>query len=122
MLPIAVLPTANDPSELGGILGFSAWLMQTLGEWGVGLMIVLETVFPPIPSEVVLPLAGFLAKQGEMNLVLVIITSTIGSYLGALLLYWLGFVLGRERAIRWLAKIPLVEREDFERASAWFDK
>ena len=97
-------------------------LMQALGEWGVGLMIVLETVFPPIPSEVVLPLAGFLAKQGDMSLPLVIVTSTLGSYLGALLLYWLGFVLGRERAIRWLSKLPLVEKEDFERASDWFDK
>lgn len=117
-----MLPIANDPTELGGILGFSAWLMQQLGEWGVGLMIVLETVFPPIPSEVVLPLAGFLAKQGEMSLPLVIVTSTLGSYLGALLLYRLGFVLGRERAIRWLSKLPLVEAEDFERASDWFER
>ena len=117
-----MLPIANDPADLGGILGFSAMLMQALGEWGVGLMIVLETVFPPIPSEVVLPLAGFLAKQGDMSLPLVIVTSTLGSYLGALLLYWLGFVLGRERAIRWLSKLPLVEKEDFERASDWFDK
>jgi len=117
-----MLPIANDPTELGGILGFSAWLMQQLGEWGVGLMIVLETVFPPIPSEVVLPLAGFLAKQGDMSLPLVIVTSTLGSYLGALLLYRLGFVLGRERAIRWLSKLPLVEAEDFERASDWFEK
>ena len=117
-----MLPIANDPADLGGILGFSAMLMQALGEWGVGLMIVLETVFPPIPSEVVLPLAGFLARQGDMSLPLVIITSTLGSYLGALLLYWLGFVLGRERAIRWLSKLPLVEKEDFERASDWFDR
>lgn len=117
-----MLPIANDPADLGGILGFSATLMQALGEWGVGLMIVLETVFPPIPSEVVLPLAGFLAKQGDMSLPLVIITSTAGSYLGALLLYWLGFVLGRDRAIRWLSKLPLVEAEDFERASDWFEK
>ena len=117
-----MLPFANDPTELGGILGFSAWLMQQLGEWGVGLMIVLETVFPPIPSEVVLPLAGFLAKQGDMSLPLVIVTSTLGSYLGALLLYGLGFALGRDRAIRWLSKLPLVEAEDFERATAWFER
>lgn len=117
-----MLPIANDPTELGGILGFSAWLMDAMGEWGVGLMIVLETVFPPIPSEVVLPLAGFLAKQGDMSLPLVIVTSTVGSFLGALLLYGLGFALGRERAIRWLAKLPLVERSDFESASDWFDK
>jgi len=97
-------------------------LMQALGEWGVGLMIVLETVFPPIPSEVVLPLAGFLAKQGDMSLPLVIVTSTLGSYLGALLLYGLGFALGRDRAIRYLSKLPLVEAEDFERATSWFER
>ncbi len=117
-----MLPIANDPTDLGGILGFSAVVIQALGEWGVGLMVVLETVFPPIPSEVVLPLAGFLAKQGELSLPLVIATSTLGSYLGALLLYGLGHTLGRDRAIRWLSKLPLVEAEDFERATVWFER
>jgi membrane protein DedA with SNARE-associated domain len=122
MLPIAVLPNANDPADLGGILGFSAVVIQALGEWGVGLMIVIETLFPPIPSEIVLSLAGFLSRQGEMTLPLVIVTSTLGSYLGAILLYSLGHALGRDRAIRWLSKLPLVEESDFVRASDWFEK
>lgn len=114
--------SSGDPSELGGIVGFAAGLMDGMGEWGVGVFTLLETVFPPIPSEVILPLAGFLSQQGTMNLVLVIITSTLGAYAGALLLYALGAKLGLERSIRGLAKLPLVDREDFEKAAGWFDR
>ena len=113
---------ANDPTELGGIVGFAAGLIDALGEWGVGLFTLLETVFPPIPSEVILPLAGFLSQQGQMTLWLVIVTSTIGAYLGALLLYWLGAKLGLERAIRWLSKLPLVDEGDFRKAAGWFER
>lgn len=114
--------TAAVPSAPGGIVGFAATLMTGLGEWGVGVFTLLETVFPPIPSEIILPLAGFVAQQGQLNLVLVIITSTIGAYLGALMLYGLGAWLGLERSIRWLAKLPLVDREDFEKAADWFQR
>ena len=69
-----------------------------------------------------LPLAGFLTSQGEMQLALVIATSTLGAYLGALGLYGLGAGLGHERSIRLLAKLPLVDREDFERADSWFGR
>lgn len=115
--------TAGAPSpvdDLTGIVGFAARAVDSLGEWGVGLFTLTETVFPPIPSEVILPLAGFLARLGSMNFVLVHFTSTLGAYLGALVLYWLGARLGLERSIRWLARIPLVDREDLENAAAWF--
>jgi membrane protein DedA with SNARE-associated domain len=114
------VPTDTDVSQLGGIVGFAAGLIAAIGELGVGLFTLLETVFPPIPSEVILPLAGFLAQQGELNLPLVFVMSMVGAYLGALVLYWLGAALGQERAIRWLSKLPLVDREDFEKASGWF--
>jgi membrane protein DedA with SNARE-associated domain len=110
------------PQELSGIAGWASRVMESIGEPGVGLFTLLETVFPPIPSEVILPLAGFLSQQGEMNLPLVILTSTVGAYLGALLLYWLGATLGEERAVRWLARLPLVDAEDFERAGRWFSR
>jgi membrane protein DedA with SNARE-associated domain len=113
---------AGNSSDLGGLAGFALTLMQGIGEWGVGLFTLLETVFPPIPSEVILPLAGFLAERGELNLVLVIITSTLGAYLGALILYWLGAKLGLNRAISWLSKLPLVDKEDFEKAASWFSR
>lgn len=115
--------TATAPTEdIGGLVGFALGLMTAIGEWGVGLLTLLETVFPPIPSEVILPLAGFLSYRGDLLLWLVIVTSTLGAYLGALLLYGLGSVLGLERPIRWLSRLPLVDREDFERAAEWFDR
>ena len=81
---------STAPSDLGGLSGLVLQLIDALGEWGVALMLFVETVFPPIPSEVILPLAGFLAGAGQMNLVLVLVLATLGSYLGALVLYWLG--------------------------------
>lgn len=122
MPPIAVFADATDIDELTGLVGIAARVIRALGEWGVGLLTIVETVFPPIPSEVVLPLAGLLVERGSMSLVLVMITSTAGSVLGALALYWLGRRLGRDRAIALLAKLPLVDRNDFERGARWFDR
>lgn len=113
---------ATPVGDLTGLVGLAARLVEVLGEWGVGLFTLAETVFPPIPSEVVLPLAGFSAQRGEMSVVLLVLTSTLGAYVGALLLYWLGAAAGLERSIRWLAKLPLVDREDFDRAARWFGR
>ena len=113
---------SGSTEELTGIVGYAARAIEALGAWGVGLLTLLETVFPPIPSEVILPLAGFLTQQGDMNIVLVVITSTAGAYLGALLLYGVGAKLGLERSIQWLSKLPLVDREDFEKAAGWFER
>ncbi len=111
-----------NPLELTGLLGWAERVITALGEWGVGLLVLLESVFPPLPSEVILPLAGFLTSQGSINLPLVVLDATLGAWLGALLLYGLGAKLGLERSIRVLARLPLVDREDFERASAWFSR
>lgn len=119
-MPDSIFAAAGD--GLTGIVGFAASLIDGIGEWGVGLFTLLETVFPPIPSEVILPLAGYLSQQGTMNIFLVIVTSTIGAYVGALLLYWLGAAVGLERAITLLAKLPLVDREDFEKAARAFHR
>ncbi len=113
--------TATDAADnLGGLVGMAARAIDAMGEWGVGLFALAETVVPPIPSEVILPLAGYLAKQGSLSLALVFFTSTLGAYLGALLLYWLGAKLGLERSIRGLSRLPLVDREDFDNAAGWF--
>jgi membrane protein DedA with SNARE-associated domain len=115
--------TGEDPLQgLDGLVGAAARVIEALGEAGVGAMTLVETVFPPIPSEVVLPLAGFVAATGRMNIVLVILASTLGAYLGALLLYWLGRKAGEERTIRVLSRLPLVERHDFEVAASWFHR
>lgn len=112
--------TSGSTENLTGLVGVAARGIETLGEWGVGVFTLAETVLPPIPSEVILPLAGYLAKQGSLNLVLIFITSTLGAYLGALLLYWLGARLGLERSIRGLSRLPLLDREDFDHAAGWF--
>lgn len=105
-----------------GLTGWITDVMNAIGEPGVGVLVLLETVFPPIPSEVVLPLAGFLAQQGSMNVLLVLGLATLGSYLGAVLLYFLGARLGEERVVNGLSKLPLMDREDFERAARWFER
>ncbi|AUZ33449.1 DedA family protein [Arthrobacter sp. PGP41] len=112
--------TGGSTDNLTGLVGVAARAIEQLGEWGVGAFTLAETVVPPIPSEVILPLAGYLAKQGSLNLVLVFVASTLGAYLGALFLYWLGARLGLERSIRGLSRLPLVDREDFEHAAGWF--
>ena len=96
--------------------------MEAIGEWGVGILVLLETIFPPLPSEVVLPLAGFLSSQGSMSLPWVIVAATVGAYLGALGLYAVGARLGQERSVRLLSKLPLVDAEDFRRAGRWFER
>ena len=110
------------PLELGGILGWAESVINVSGEWGVGLLVLLETVFPPLPSEAILPLAGYLTQRGGLSLPLVVFTSTLGAYLGALGLYALGAALGLERAIRLLSKVPLLDREDLEHAADWFHR
>jgi membrane protein DedA with SNARE-associated domain len=109
-------------ADAGGLIGFAATVIETLGEWGVGLLALLETLFPPIPSEVILPLAGFLSYQGQLSLWLTVVTATLGGWIGGLLLYWLAAVLGLERSIWLLSKVPLIDREDIEKAAGWFHR
>ncbi|GAA2746702.1 DedA family protein [Terrabacter aerolatus] len=114
------LLVAQPTAELSGLVGIAYRVIQRLGEWGVAALTFLETVVPPIPSEVVLPLAGFIARQGGLDLTLLVVTSTIGSYVGALALYLLAARLGQERAVDVMGRLPLVDRDDFVRATEWF--
>lgn len=111
-----------EQSEPGGIAGWATDLMETLGAPGAGLAVALENLFPPLPSELILPLAGFTASQGEMSLAAAIVWTTIGSVVGALLLYGLGAGLGRERMRRLAGRIPLVEVSDVDRSEKWFNR
>ncbi|WP_327581774.1 DedA family protein [Nonomuraea sp. NBC_00507] len=95
-------------------------LMETLGAPGAGLAIALENLFPPLPSEVILPLSGFTASRGEMGLLDVLVWTTLGSVVGALALYWVGALLGRERVLAIAARLPLVKVSDIEKTEAWF--
>jgi len=100
-------------------------LIDQLGLPGVALMMFLENVFPPIPSELIMPLAGFNAAQGRMGLVGVILAGTLGSLAGAVLWYLLGRAVGTARLRRlaarhgrWLTVTP----GELDRADAWFDR
>ncbi|MFD0855485.1 DedA family protein [Actinomadura adrarensis] len=106
--------------NLGGIAGWATDLMERLGAPGAGLAIALENLFPPLPSEVILPLAGFTASQGKMGLAAAIIWTTIGSVVGALVLYGIGAIIGRDRMRRIVEWLPLVKIEDLDRTEAWF--
>ncbi|WP_313606156.1 DedA family protein [Rhizobium sp.] len=88
-------------------------IMQRLGPFGIGLLMFLENVFPPIPSELIMPLAGYLAARGDMNIFVVIGAGTVGSLLGTLPWYYLGRRLGHhgvrrlaEEHGRWLTMSP----------------
>jgi membrane protein DedA with SNARE-associated domain len=112
----------GDPRDLGGLTGWIAGVIDSLGELGVGLLVALENLVPPVPSELVLTMAGYLAGDGRMNVVLVVVAATIGSVVGALILYWLGRVVGEERLRRWLDRIPLVDADDLDQADRWFER
>lgn len=114
-----VLLTATEHG-FTGLTGFAADVLTALGDIGVGVLVFLEVLIPPIPSEVILPFAGYLSQSGPLNLGWLIFWSTLASWLGALLLYWLGAAIGMDRAVRMLAATRLVSRSDLERGSDWF--
>ncbi|WP_372442908.1 DedA family protein [Actinomadura barringtoniae] len=111
---------AAGGEEIGGVAGWATDLMDKLGAPGAGLAIALENLFPPLPSEVILPLAGFTAAQGHMNLIAALVWTTIGSVVGALALYGIGAAIGRERIRALVARLPLVKLSDLDRTEAWF--
>lgn len=108
--------------NLNAIAAWAVSLMETLGGFGAGVAIALENLFPPLPSEIILPLAGFTAAQGTLGLIEVLIWTTVGSVVGALALYGIGAWLGRRRMYAIVERMPLLKTEDVERTEAWFEK
>ena len=94
-------------------------LMRAFGYLGLFLVLIIENLFPPIPSEAVLPLAGFLVGLGEMNFWLAVLVSTAGATVGALILYALGRYGGRPIILRY-GKILRVDAPSLDRAETWF--
>jgi membrane protein DedA with SNARE-associated domain len=100
-------------------------IVERLGYIGVLVLITLENLIPPIPSEVVLPLAGFSVGQGKLNFFGVLVASTGGGLIGALILYFIGQHVGERRLrefIRSHSWIPLFSEEDIDRAHGWFER
>lgn len=111
---------AQADHGFSGLTGFAADVLTALGDVGVGVLVFVEVLIPPIPSEVILPFAGYLSQSGGLNLGWLIVWSTLASWIGALLLYWLGAAVGVERAVRFLAATKLVSRSDLDRGAQWF--
>jgi len=100
-------------------------LMDSMGYVGILLLMILENVFPPIPSELIMPSAGFAAARGDMNLVVVILMGTLGSVIGTLPLYYVGRAFGEERLVAWAdryGKWLTLRGKDIRKADDWFDR
>jgi membrane protein DedA with SNARE-associated domain len=99
--------------------------VEDAGYIGVFLMIVLENVFPPIPSEAILPLAGFLAGEGRFWLPAVILAATLGAVGGGLILYYFAYFIGEHRVRRLIHRYGKwfgVADKDLDTANSWFDR
>lgn len=101
-------------------------IMNQFGYLGIMLLIAIENIFPPIPSEVILTFGGFMTTYSDLSVVGVIIFSTIGALIGALVLYFVGRILKKERLMSLaegkLGKALRFKKEDIEKADDWFNK
>lgn len=99
-------------------------LMDKFGYIGIMLLIAIENIFPPIPSEVVLTFGGFMTTYSKLTIIGVIIFSTVGAILGAIVLYYIGRILNKERLMRIVSgkigKILFLKVDDIEKADRWF--
>lgn len=100
-------------------------IVNQFGYIGIILLIAIENIFPPIPSEVILTFGGFATTISSITVIGTIIAATIGSVLGAIVLYWIGRVLKEERIDKLVdskvGKILGLKKDDIHRAFSWFD-
>ena len=100
-------------------------LMGQFGYFGVFFLIALENVFPPIPSEVILLFGGFMTTYTSLNIALMVVAATLGSLLGAIVLYYIGKILNKERLKKIVfgnvGKVLRLKEKDIDMADHWFD-
>ncbi|WP_167455104.1 DedA family protein [Amycolatopsis kentuckyensis] len=114
------MTVSTDTAELTGVAGWAVGLMESLGGPGAALVVGLDNLFPPLPSELVLPLAGFAAGRGTFGLGTALFWTTLGSVAGAVVVYLAGALLGHDRMRRLAGRLPLLGTADFDRTAAWF--
>ena len=104
---------------------FILTIMEQFGYIGVFLLIAIENIFPPIPSEVILLFGGFMTTYTKLNIVIMIIASTLGSILGAIVLYYIGKIFNKDRLKKIISgkigKILRLKNSDIDKADKWFD-
>ena len=99
-------------------------IMEQLGYLGIALLMFLDNIFPPIPSEIIMPSAGYSASQGELLLVGVIIAGCIGSLVAAAILYWIGYKFNHDSIFRFLyryGKYLFIKSPDVKKSLDWFE-
>ena len=106
---------------LDDLTRFARDAVTTAGYPGILAAMVAENLFPPIPSEIVLPLAGYEVSQGSLTFTLTVLVATAGSLIGALILYAIGRFGGRPAVERW-GRVLRVTEADLDRAERWFDR
>ena len=100
-------------------------IMEQLGYWGIALLMFLDNIFPPIPSEIIMPSAGYSASQGQLLLVGVIIAGCIGSLLAAAILYWIGYKFNHDSIFRFVdryGKYLFIKSPDVKKSLVWFEQ
>lgn len=111
-------------NPISGLFEWVTDVVESLGYIGVALMVALENLFPPIPSEIVLPLAGFLVGQGRFSFPVVVMAATAGSIVGGLALYAIGYWFGATRLRRFVdryGRFFLLDVGDFDSARNHFN-
>ena len=108
-----------------GLEGWVLSIMEKLGYLGIAFLMFLDNIFPPIPSEIIMPSAGYTAAKGELTLIGVIIAGSIGSLLAAALLYWIGRKIPQHHLftlVERYGKYLRISVADLEKSLAWFEK
>ncbi|MEF2663055.1 MAG: DedA family protein [Bacilli bacterium] len=104
---------------------FILHIIEQFGYFGVFFLILIENVFPPIPSEVILLISGFFSSYTSLSVFYMILASTLGSFLGAIILYYIGKIFNKERLKKIvngrLGKILFLKESDIDKADEWFD-
>lgn len=104
---------------------FILHIIEQFGYFGVFFLILIENVFPPIPSEVILLFSGFFSTYTNLSVLYMIVASTLGSFLGAIILYYIGKIFNKERLKKIvncrLGKILFLKENDIDKADEWFD-
>jgi membrane protein DedA with SNARE-associated domain len=108
-------------SIISVLAGFVINIISSLGYWGVGAMMAIESACIPLPSEIIMPFSGFLAAEGRFTLIGVTIVGSIGSVIGSILAYWVGLWGGRS-FIEKYGKYILINKHDLEIADKFFNK
>lgn len=104
---------------------FILHIIEQFGYLGVFFLILIENVFPPIPSEVILLFSGFFSTYTNLSVLYMIVASTLGSFLGAIILYYIGKIFNKERLKKIVngrfGKILFLKENDIDKADEWFD-